>query len=484
MARFNQTIAPVEPDTVNFAGGASFQKSVKLELVTLVANSLLVDKAYETAGGEKRRLILLTQHEPEFAAKLAIFARHNLNLRSVTHLIAATIPFAKIEGGWKREFYRSVIRRPDDMLEIIAAYRMLGGKSLPRAMKRGFADKLASFDEYQLKKYVGAGREWNLYDVINLTHPKRTPAIKAFMEGKAEAKTWEREISAAGGDKDARKASWAELLTSGKLGYMALVRNLRTLSSEVPELIDVIEAQLKDEERIRRSGILPHQLLVASESLRGDIALASLSHVDRLIDALDEAMKVSFQSCAELPGETLLAVDVSSSMQWGAGLPGISVARLASLFAAGMYIANPSSTLVTFSYDVKVKRFSRNDSLYSIAGNIATTPGGGTDFSAIFDFLEHPYDNIVIFTDGEGWLNGGAMGVLSSLASYKRRTKARPAVCLWDLGGNPTMQFPEDEVMCFGGISANTFDLLRLHGRGFKSLVPLIEERITLGGLL
>ena len=103
-------------------------------------------------------------------------------------------------------------------------------------MKKGFATALGRFDDYQLAKYKGEGKEVKLVDVVNLVHPTQTAknnfAISKLVNGELKSHdTWESELSAAGNDTEAKKTVWNRLLDERKLGYFALLRNLRNIIS-------------------------------------------------------------------------------------------------------------------------------------------------------------------------------------------------------------------------------------------------------------
>jgi 60 kDa SS-A/Ro ribonucleoprotein len=150
-----------------------------------------------------------------------------------------------------RPFVKNVMVRVDDMLEILAYYEgKYGRRPVPNALKRGMRDAFDKFDGYQLAKYRGEGREISLVDVVNLVHPQPTDrnrvALEQLVDGTLRStETWESRLTQAGQqvesrqDRTEKKAeAWAEMVLSGKIGYMALVRNLRNIVQDAPEVID------------------------------------------------------------------------------------------------------------------------------------------------------------------------------------------------------------------------------------------------------
>ena len=202
MSKWNLVISPSKPDTVNRAGGEAFSETPEVALVNLVLTSFMKDKFYEATKDEQARLTgLLTQVDPQFAAKAAIYARKKFGIRSITHFTAAWIAKNVHGSTWARKFFENVVHRVDDVTEILSCYAALNGSlhPIPMALKRGLAEALSGFSEYSLAKYRGEAKVLKLVDAVNLLHPRHTEALKALVSGTLKsADTWESAISAAG----------------------------------------------------------------------------------------------------------------------------------------------------------------------------------------------------------------------------------------------------------------------------------------------
>ena len=220
----------------NRAGGEAFAQTPKMELASMLLTSFAQDQYYRSAGETFKELnALLPKVDAKFAAKAAIYARHEFGMRSITHVLAAELSAYVSGQSWAKDFYKAIVRRPDDMLEIMAYYYAKGGKTLPNAMKKGFANAFDKFDAYQLAKYRGTQKAVKLVDVVNLVHPKATDrnatALKELVADTLKSTgTWEAKLTQAGqtaktdADKAERKAAaWAELIGERKLGYFALL---------------------------------------------------------------------------------------------------------------------------------------------------------------------------------------------------------------------------------------------------------------------
>ena len=145
MAKYNEKKVAKQPTETNFMGEMAFKMEDKEELISTVMTTFLQNEYYEKEATKVARIQeLLKKVDPLFAAKLAIYARNDGNLRSVTHLVAAEI--AKYVSGseWGKRFYNKIVVRPDDMSEIVSAYAHLNGmsqkdiKKIPNAIKGGF----------------------------------------------------------------------------------------------------------------------------------------------------------------------------------------------------------------------------------------------------------------------------------------------------------------------------------------------------------
>ena len=122
-------------------------------------------------------------------------------------------------------------------------------------------------------------------DTIMLTRPKEpSEIIKKILDKKLETPyTWETQLSAS---KDKTK-TWEELISSGKLGIMALVRNLRNiLDAKVSdEHIDKVIAKIKSEQVIKKSKMFPFRFYQSYKQLEHE----SHTRISEVLDALETA---------------------------------------------------------------------------------------------------------------------------------------------------------------------------------------------------
>jgi 60 kDa SS-A/Ro ribonucleoprotein len=480
MSKFNTATPVRKPTAVNYAGGQAWELADREKLVTLLLTSFLSNQYYRTGSEALATLQELARSvDPLFAAKAAIYARDKFNMRSVTHVVAGETA-ARVKGeAWTKRFYDMVVVRPDDVTEILAYYAGIYGlHPLPNSLKKGLAEALRRFDEYRLAKYQGKSKSISMVDAINLVHPKATPAIDKLMNGTLEAPdTWEVAMTRAGQEAktDSQKAKakeeqWERLLREGKLGYMALVRNLRNIENTGnDELVGMAATQLVDKTAIKKSRMLP---------FRFESALAEIRSM-KLKKALSVAEEIALDNVPVLPGKTLVAVDDSGSMFWG-GTGDRSKVRyidIASLFAAALVKSENDTDVLAFASNaVWVDNVNPHDSLSTIRSTIMGATSGGTNFHAVFELAKRSgraYDRVIILSDEQGWV--GYYTPEKALNEYKKATGADPHIYSVDLAGYGTSQFDTNKVYLLSGFSEKMFDVMAQLEEDRQALIREIE---------
>lgn len=468
MARFNSTLERPKTKTKNLAGGEAYQESAKLELVSLLLTSLVKDQYYRKADDTLTRLAdLIGQVDPLFAAKAAVYARNEFGMRSISHATAGELGQYASGQQWKRRFYEAVVRRPDDITEILSYYRGKYGKKLPTAMKRGLADAFDKFDGYQIAKYKGEGRGLKLVDAVNLLHPKPSNdkakwAIGELVAGTLKStETWEAKLSAAGKDEEAKEGAWRSLLAENKLGYMALLKNLRNIMQQAPEMVDIACAQLVDEKAIRKSLVFPFRFVTAYYELQAEPG------AQKVLKALQRAADISLANVPDLPGRTVVMLDTSGSMS---GEP----AKIAAPFAVAL-VRKLGADLVVWASSAKYLNLEPECSIFGGMATIAADNGKvghGTDLHTAISSLKAPYDRIILLSDMQAWIGRGS----PSLKAYSTKFGVTPKVFSFDVTGYGTLQFPEKDVYAIAGISDKTFEIMARLEEDRESMIHAIES--------
>jgi 60 kDa SS-A/Ro ribonucleoprotein len=326
---------------------------------------------------------LAAKVDPKIVAKLAIEARSEMNLRHAPLLLLTVL--AKTGAGQEKlvaNTVAEVVQRADELSELVAIYWRNGRRPLAAQLKKGLARAFEKFDAYELAKYDRPGPV-RLRDVLFLVHAKPKAAEQAEIWRKLAEKeldspdTWEVALSG-GADK---RATFERLLKEGKLGYLALLRNLRNMvEAGVDEAL--VKQAIRDRKGARR--VLPFRFVAAARAA---------PVFDREIDA---ALKAVIEAQKRLAGRTIVLVDVSGSMD--APLSSRSDLKRIDAAAALASVINGDVRVFTFSNDV-VEAPARKG-LAGIDAIVKSQVHGGTYLGkavAHVNGLKH--DRLIVITD-------------------------------------------------------------------------------------
>lgn len=241
-------------------------------------------------------------------ASLAIEARSQFHLRHIPLLLLTVLARRGRGQHLVSETIAQVIQRADELSEFLAIYAKANGvgpdkikPKLSAQVKKGLAAAFTRFDAYRLAKYDRAGAI-RLRDVLFLVHAKpkddeQCAIWKQLIAGTLPSPdTWEVALSG-GADK---KETFERLLREGNLGYLALLRNLRNMMDAGCDETLVREAIVARKNGAHR--VLPFRFIAAARAC------------PRMEPALDEALCAGIAESAPLLGRTIIAVDVSGSM--------------------------------------------------------------------------------------------------------------------------------------------------------------------------
>ena len=445
MSKFNRTTKPrAEKATINEAGGSAFTLTPEMELAGIAWTSFVEDEFYRSQTDTIDRLQeLVAQCAPTFVADVAHVTRHRIGLRSISHVMTAMLSADKRATGskWLRPWVKEMLRRPDDMLEILA-YLKQTGKKPGNALLRGFADKLSTLSEWQLAKWnKGSGKK--LWDVVNIAHPKATPALGKLMHNtlpppaSGETVNWK--------DKDAI----AEALEGDTLGYLAVLYHLRSVIDVAPELVRTVCKRLTTRTDIRRAGIFPYQYLRAYKALTENPQTQGVL----ILSALQRASRISLENVPKLDGKIAVLLDHSGSMM---GREFETCGMLASACA----LANMADLFV-FETSCQRVRYDPTLDPIQLYDRLEGMHWGGTSITAAFAKLRDQYDYVFLFTDEEHWYDGGYFGNngQEALVDYKRRSGADPFVFALNPSTYGTTQFNGPRCVHAHGVSNHVFQI-------------------------
>jgi 60 kDa SS-A/Ro ribonucleoprotein len=295
-------------------GAMAHPINAKQALRRSVLSCLLWENEFYEDGAEiaARIRTLAESVEPEIVAALAIEARNEMHLRHAPLLLLEVLSrtAAGRNDSLVAKTIERVIARADELAEFLAIYTGGGdrrtaqkghGRQFTAQVMRGLDRALRQFDAYQLAKYDRAGKV-KLRDVFRIVRPKpiddaQAAFFKAAKDGTLPTPdTWETALSA-GADK---KATFERLLGENRLGYMALLRNLRNMAQA-----GVDRALIHDKIVLRKGAgrVLPFRYVAAARV------------VPQFELAIDLALLAAVGELPKFKGRTVILVDVSQSME-------------------------------------------------------------------------------------------------------------------------------------------------------------------------
>jgi len=98
--KFNQ-VSKRKNQTVNYEGAPAYRLSPEWNLYASAVTSSLSDKFYETTSDRlEAQRDLIRKNDPQFVARLAVYAREKMNLRSIPLVLAAYRELSQIASGY------------------------------------------------------------------------------------------------------------------------------------------------------------------------------------------------------------------------------------------------------------------------------------------------------------------------------------------------------------------------------------------------
>ena len=360
------------------------------ELRRSVLSCLLWESEFYESGEDiAARIMRLAAEVPvEKVKALAVEARSDFHLRHVPLLLLCAL--AKRAAPGLSQTIAETIQRPDEMPELLAIWAKISGvgpdavrKTIPKQMQRGLARAFGKFNEYSLAKYDRDG-PIKLRDVIRLVHPKPTDEAQAALFGRVARRemvtpdTWEVALSG-GADK---KEAFTRLLLKGGLGYLALLRNLRSMTAAGVDawlIRDAIIAR-KDAHRV-----LPFRYVAAARAC------------PQMEPAIDQALCEAISEAPRLSGKTVVLVDVSGSMD----APLSARSDMRRIDAAAALSSMIVGDLRVFSFSSSMVEVPPRRGMAGVDAVIKSQPHSGTYLGATVARINAtvPHDRLIVISD-------------------------------------------------------------------------------------
>lgn len=378
------------------------------------------------------------------------------------------------DKAYARAAALKVVRIPTHLYEFANYLDTLGGWG--RAKRSAVADWFTTKDvnslAYHAVKYRSRtvdGKTWTLRDLMRLSHPKGVDQrVGNFILGKPYTDAHDRDIIDAFSEVQAAKSAqdavktlkvyknlpwealpttvlkdpevWKTLFYNGQLNGQALVRSITRLArigafNDMRFTADYAE-RLVDPEMIERTKLHPINFLNAAivhkdgqydrkgaYSPWNRYRSKDWTSSSKIEDALQEGFYEAFKHVEPANKNTLVAVDVSSSMAASAG-NGLDLTAAQVAAAVSMTVARTEkySEIVGFAHDIKHLGITPNTRLSDAMRKVQDANFGSTNVAAAIDYARTrklDIDTFVIITDNEA--NRGAKPT-QALDRYRKAT--------------------------------------------------------------
>jgi len=385
------------------------------------------------------------------------------------------------------------------------------GRGLRAAVARWYTSKTPEQIEYQVAKY-GQRDGWSHRDLLRLAHPHgNDPSSRYIVAGKdglgerfvkrenggdqsydgvgelseflaafEELKATRNENAAVGlilkhgfthemvpSELKNSKAVWAALLQN--MPMTALIRNLAKMTAVgvlAPLGLGANDAanKITDAAALKKARVHPIALLSALRVYQqghGEKGSLTWSPVPQIVDALDAAFYMAFDAIEPTGKRTLLAIDVSGSMDSGtiAGVPGITPRVAAAAMAMVTARAEQNWHIVGFAsgghgyggrwggapsrvVDIKISPRQRLD---DVIRTMQAVPMGGTDCALPMIWAKEqaiPVDVFHVYTDDETWF--GSVHPHQALAEYRKQFGPAKSAVVGMVANDFTIADPSD----------------------------------------
>lgn len=505
-------------DHVNRAGGIAYKLTDKAALAQYAATGTFNDTYYST--GEKQvteTLALLAKNEPEFIAKVALYAHEQGRMKDMPALLAAHLATRGEEGlALLKRIFPLVASNGKMLRNFVQMIRsgVTGRKSLGTAPKKLIHSWFDNKTPENIFK-MSTGNDPSLGDVLKMIHlgdnksPERKalyqymkgvdhdeaslpPLVKDYFVFKKDPSSWTKELPKVPFEMlmglPLSDKQWKELALQAS--WTQLRMNLNTFSRHGAFKDDAVARavaeKLKDKELIKKAKPFPYQLLVTylHTSETGPEA------VPRVIrNALHDALDVATENTVVVDGPAHALIDVSGSMsspvsghRAGATSKATCV-QVAAMIGSSFLKHNPESSIIAYSDNAITNHGCEpRDSVMTNAQRLASIGGGGTNLGAAFRELNRAKakgDLVVVCSDMETWMDGkarggwgyGGEGTVSAeaWAEYKSRNPKAKLVCINLQAADHCQVANNTDVLNIGGFSDTVWDVIKSFVEGRPS---------------
>jgi len=331
---------------------SAWMPDVRWELYQSVLNAALATNASLTpssflAGDHLQRIrSLVRENDPSFVLGLALYLRMQLHRKELAFMLMAELAATNGGGELAALHIGKVLQTPAELPEWLDWYaiaaeknpRKNNGRAVRprRALQRSLTELLRLLDEYQFTRY-DRGLQLKMRSTLLLLRPKAKDGAQRdlfnnILKDKLGTRpNWQMELTALREQRydslELKQATlrdkWKEGISSFRIGYAALLYNLRPIlaAGVSGKILKLAGEYIGNAAAIGRNRQLPFRLLEAYRELK----TLPRGGTTFLLEALEQA---AFHSAGNIAGFTeetrvLIAMDVSNSMKTPAGEDGV-----------------------------------------------------------------------------------------------------------------------------------------------------------------
>lgn len=473
----------------NYEGEKAFSMTPEYALYSAVVTTSLNGSFYEKGNERLARIItLIKKCDPEFVAKLAIYARNNMYLRSIPLVLVVELAKNSTGNSLVKNAVGGVVKRADEITELLAYYQYTNNRKgvkklnrLSKQIQKGLVLSFNQFDEYQFAKY-NRSTEVKLKDALFLVHPKAKDEAQQLIFNKIANDTleipytWETELSKLGQTsftnehqkKLALSKKWEELIESKRIGYMAIMRNLRNIieANVSGNHIKMVCDYLSNQKAVENAKQLPFRFLAAYR----EVKLIHSKYTSAVLDALEIATMHSAKNIKGFDYSTsvVIACDVSGSMQKPIS-PKSKILLYDVGLMLGMLMQSQCKNVITGIFGTKWKEMflpkssvlNNVNEFYKIEGKVGYATNGHLVIEKLLKNREI-VDKVMLFTDVQMWNSQSTNHTFSKSWNKYKCIAPNAKLYIFDLAGygQQPLNILRNDVYLIAGWSDKVFEML------------------------
>lgn len=319
--------------------------------------------------------------------------------------------FTKNNPGKFAAINNLIMSRADEPASQLTYFLFKNGSknNIPNILKRSWANRIEKMSPRDIYKYRNTGI--GLIDTVRVCHANNEHINELMRTGtiavNEDEKTWET-LRASG-------KTWKEILSTIRLGHMALLRNLRGIFTEIEDF----DFCCKIMEQLKGGVLKGKQYPFRYKTAYDQIERSSVNHKQTIMDALEECMDIACDNMPKLKGKTCCLSDNSGSA-WGTLNSEYGSVRVAEIDNLSSVITAKNSDegyVGKFGDKLHMLPVSHRNGVLSTTDDINKNHrvGGATEngiwlfFDKAIKEKEH-WDNIFIYSDMQAG-HGGLYGI-------------------------------------------------------------------------